>query len=180
MEKYALLVGIASGVFLLSGLFKLAQPAVFHRFIHEIVGRPTLRYAVARVLPPLELVTGALLLTPLVPLGALLGIVLSALFVAGAALALRGKAAGGCGCFGTLDESTPHLLTLTRASLVLALAILILLVSLDGHRGAPTDRMLGLSIGLLVGVAAGLATTLIGQMVAYWNPFKEMIHSSST
>lgn len=157
-------VGTLSGVFLLSGGAKLAQPRAFADFLADTVGQAPYVRAVARALPLVELVTGGLLLTPIYGAGMVAAIVLGVAFVTAGVVATKRNPSSGCGCFGSVDRATPHLFTLVRACAVLVLGV----VCVAFARGSgPNNYPYYLALGVIAGVACSVASTLVAQLLVF-------------
>jgi hypothetical protein len=176
----AFLAGAVGGSLLLSGVLKLRQPAAFRAFLDSLVTRERWNRVIELVVPVLELATGGLLLTPFARAGALGALVVSLAFAVAALWAVRRSTAPGCGCFGALDATTPHWLTLVRALLLVAAALgCSLLLLRAGAPGFPARAGRATTFGVLSGIGLALTLTVAGQVIEFRNSLRALVVSDS-
>ena len=161
MENLSFACGGVAAALLISGGLKLAQPSLFLQFSWEI-GIPKAVRRVTPAVPLLELIVGVGLISPIYRTASLVAALLTTLFVVAAANGFK-VPAHTCGCFGSLDATTPPWLTLTRAVLLMTAAWFCFIQAVQyDQRAAASDMALGLLAG--TGLAASLV--LVGQIGA--------------
>jgi hypothetical protein len=175
MNGYVFLVAAVSGSFLLSALLKLAQPAPFRLFLDTVIADATSTRTAARALPALEFVIGIALLSPISRWAAVGAATLSFAFLAVGLRAVRMSPGPGCGCFGALDATTPHWLTLVRAVGLAAAAVGCFALSFSNGARISTGSGFILVAGLLAGVGLALSTTLLGRLIAFRRTLRPLL-----
>lgn len=143
---------IVGAAFLVAGTLKLRNGDMFRRAlaVHHYLPQPA-RVALWRVLPPAEIVLGAVLVSGLAPTAAgPVAAVVLLVFLAASFIASRATGALDCGCFG------PVLGAITMGGLVsrnAGLALIALLPAATGFSPAPEVHLVAVGAIALAGLA---------------------------
>lgn len=158
---------ILAAVLILSGIAKLRDVTSTHSVLRLLrLPAPLTQRWVAQALPYGELALAALLLTPWRPayaLGAVGAIVLFLAFWVVVARAMTFDPRPSCGCFGRIGDHRINGRTLTRNTILVALALLAGWIALRGRTatGLMADFEANDWLWLLLGIALAAVTTLI-------------------
>lgn len=165
----ALQVAIGA-VLLAAAVAKLGAPGPLRDFL-AAWGVPTpVVSAAAWAVPAGEAACGALLLTGLRPVPAVIAVMLSLAFVAVTVVAARSGLAVGCGCFGALDERRSTPVTVARAAVLAGASLALLAVHLA--RPEPVAAWAGgqagpVTVGLLAALVYVLSFAVVGKVYEF-------------
>lgn len=167
-SQVAVAVGAAVGATLvLAGAAKLHDRRGVAPLLSAL-GVPDVWAAAARrAVPAVELGVGGLLLSGVTPrVGALLGTLLAAAFVAVLGIAWRRGVDQPCRCLGALDRGSPRLARARALALLLAAAVAAVATPSGGPwRGADGTQAWG--IGVVAAACAALVLALLGEVGAF-------------
>lgn len=173
MNDVAFLGRLVLGVvFVVAGAAKLREPERFERALraYELASDRVVR-TVARALPPIELVSGALLLLGLItrPAAVFTVALLVSFTVVMIMQLVRGRSVD-CGCFGSIGM---HRITWVAVARNLSLAALAALVAVHPFTAMAIDQLIGHHAATVSGSDA-LALLATGVLVAFgWSLARE-------
>lgn len=171
----AVLARVSLGlVFLAAGLAKVVDSSTFAKFLRSWRANPGwIEGMIARVLPMLEVGTGALLLTGFrARLVGLFATSLLLFFTALVLLVIRRGTSVSCGCFGQLDKRPVSVRTVHRNLLLAAVGLTVVVASPTAlgveDLGHVTSRPNSGDLLALIGIEVAVVLVVIAASAGFW------------